>query len=110
MTSLDEKIATAQKLLPAWFAPHMMKQDWTYGLMLPNGHVIAVRRINEVTRAVDGTLWLDVTLAPADDYWGGNYDPGIFGAPSARRSASINVAHVAAAFDLVDHQEDTGHG
>ncbi len=109
MTSLENRISEAKKLLPAWFAAHMMTDDWTYGLMLPNGHVIAIKRVDAVTRAADGTIWLDVTLAPADDYWGGNYDPGIFGAPSTRRSASINVAHIAAAFDLVDHQEDVGH-
>lgn len=109
MISLDEKIAQARQLLPTWFAPRMMREDWTYGLMLPNGHVIAIQRVDNVTRAADGSIWLDVTLAPADDYWSGNYDPGIFGAPSTRRDASINVAHIAAAFDLVDHQEDIGH-
>ncbi len=109
MTSLDERIAHARTLLPAWFVPHMMQDDWIYGLMLPNGRVIAIKRIDTVTRAADGTIWLDVILAPADDYWGGNYDPGIFGAPSARRNASINLAHIAAAFDLVDHLDDIGH-
>jgi hypothetical protein len=103
--SVDDKIAAAQALLPAWFLPRMMGETWTYGLMLANGHIIAIKRIDNVTRAVDGGVWLDVTLAPADDYWGGNYDPGIFGAPSTRRSASINLAHIAAAFELVDHEE-----
>lgn len=107
--NIEEKIRIANALLPAWFIPRMMEESWTYGLMLPNGHVIAIERINNVSRAVDGSVWLDVTLAAADDVWGGNYDPGIFGAPTARRNASINVAHVAAAFELVDKVGTAGH-
>lgn len=103
--SVEEKIAAAQKLLPAWFIPHMMRDTWVFGLMLTNGHVIAITHIENVTRGLDGNIWLDVILAPADDVWGGNYDPAIFGAPSSRRNASINVAHIAAAYDLVDHEE-----
>ncbi len=102
---LQTHIDEALQLLPAWFVPRMMSEEWVYGLMMASGTVIAVEQIERVRRAVDGVLWLDVRLAPADDYWGGNnYDPTIFGAPSTRRRASINAAHIAAAFELVDQR------
>lgn len=101
----EQDIAAAQALLPAWFVPRMMQEDWVYGLIMASGSIIAVERVTAVRQAVDGSLWLDVRLAPADDYWSGNYDPSVFGAPSARRHASINCTHVAAAFELVDHIE-----
>jgi hypothetical protein len=104
--NLDARIEEASRLLPAWFVPRMMGEEWVYGLMMASGNVIAVERIEAVRRAADGALWLDVSLAPADDYWGGNnYDPSVFGAPSSRRRASVNAAHVAAAFELVDRRD-----
>jgi hypothetical protein len=105
---LEQAIAEAESLLPLWFVPRMMTEEWVYGLMMSWGNVVAVERIQAVHRAADGSLWLDVTLAPADDCWGGNYDPNVFGAPSSRRRASINVAHVAAAFELVDRRDPPG--
>jgi len=105
-TERHSQVEEARRLLPAWFVPRMMGEEWVYGLMMASGNVIAVERIDAVRRAADGALWLDVILAPADDYWGGNnYDPSVFGAPSSRRRASINAAHVAAAFELVDRKE-----
>ncbi|MGE0082080.1 MAG: hypothetical protein AB7U81_12375 [Thiohalomonadaceae bacterium] len=101
----EEDVAAAQALLPAWFVPRMMQEDWVYGFIMVYGSIIAVERVEAVRQAADGSLWLDVRLAPADDYWSGHYDPSVFGAPSTRRSASINCSHVAAAFELVDHIE-----
>lgn len=103
---LAREIEGAQSLLPLWFVPRMMTDEWVYGLMMASGNIVAVERMQAVRRAADGSLWIDVILAPADDYWGGNhYDPSVFGAPSSRRRASINVAHVAAAFELVDRRD-----
>lgn len=102
MEDLHGKIASAQELMPVWFVPRMMSEQWIYGLMMSYGQLIAIEIINDITRAADGSIWIEVTLAPADDYWGTNYDPSVFGAPTTRRKASINVAHIAAALDLID--------
>jgi hypothetical protein len=107
--ALEDCVAAAEALLPAWFVSRMMREDWVYGFVMAYGSIIAVERVEAVHQAADGSLWMDVRLAPADDYWSGNYDPSVFGAPSTRRQASINCAHVAAAFELVDHLEST-HG
>lgn len=109
MSSLDTKIAQAQSILPAWFVGRMMSAESTYGLMMSHGHVVAITRINEVRTAHDGTIWLDVLLAPQDDYWDGLYDPAIFGAPTARRDASINAAHISAAFELTNPGQKQQH-
>ena len=100
MAGIDEKVAAAQDLLPLWFIPKMMRDRRVYGLMLNSGQVIAIELITEVRRVSDNTIWLDVELAAANDMWGENFDPSVFGAPSDQRNASINVSCVAAAFEL----------
>jgi hypothetical protein len=43
-----DRVARAERLLPAWFVPRMMTDWWHFGLLLVTGQVIAIRGIREV--------------------------------------------------------------
>jgi len=104
---LGPEIEAAEKLLPAWFVPRMMSDCWCFGLLLSTGVTVVAERIQAVTQATDGTIWLDVTLR-TDDKMIGVYGPmtgklQYFVAPAAERTdMSINAHHVVAAFELSD--------
>jgi hypothetical protein len=56
----DPVISKAAALLPAWFVPRMMSDEWSFGLLLNNGFVLAVSHIKAVRQAADGSIRLDV--------------------------------------------------
>jgi hypothetical protein len=88
------------KLLPAWFVPRMRMDCWQFGLLMTTGHTIGISSIVDVHQAADGSLWLDVSMLTSD--YEGIADVPLFLAPTSRTFASINAAHVVAAFELSD--------
>ena len=103
----DDEVEAAQKLLPAWFVQRMMTDEWTFGLLLATGQVLVINRIASVHQAADGSIWLDVEMREKrEDSW---LEPELgkmpsnlnyLLAPTERNDASINAAHVVAAFEL----------
>jgi hypothetical protein len=94
----DEVLETALKLLPAWFVPRMMDDEWTFGLLLVTGHVLVIHHIDAVHEAANRTIWLDVRMCTVV---GGPIAPlNYLFAPTERTMASVNAAHVVAAFEL----------
>jgi hypothetical protein len=94
-----ERVNNAEKLLPAWFVPRMMRDVWGFGFLLSSGDRVHFERINDVCQAADGTIWIDVTLhvrQPRSNNADGNY---ILALESDRKKASINAAHIVMAFE-----------
>ncbi len=88
-------------LLPCWMTARMMSDQWVFGLMLSTGVMLLIDCIDKVSQAADGSIWLDVTLRK------GKLDhldlPGVqFDSPTTRTEATVNAAHVVAAFELAD--------
>lgn len=112
MTILDEfdaQVRQAEQLLPAWFIPRMMCDEWSFGLLLTSGVVLAITHISAVRQGVNGTVWLDVDMAPSTDRLlpissalQDDLPIRIVGAPTTRLAASVNAAHVIWAFELAD--------
>lgn len=100
----SEWVVRAVALLPAWFVPRMIMDEWHFGLMLTTGQVLCISRIDDVKQAADGSIWLDVTMLPdnfgSEHVYGRVMCPMV--APTHRLEASINAAHVVAAFELAD--------
>jgi hypothetical protein len=91
------RLERCQKLLPAWFVPRMMDDTWVFGLLLSTGKVLAIEHIDEVHRAADGSLWIDVDMCGDPvDAWAALH------APTSRTRASVNVAHIVCALELSD--------
>jgi hypothetical protein len=93
------------ELLPAWFTERMMGEEWLFGLLTVTGDILAVRRINKITQDAAGRLWLDVRMAVYNEAKGvyDEDDPKagrLLLAPTARTDATINAAHVVAAFEM----------
>lgn len=95
----DPHIEAAMRILPAWFVPRMMTDEWSFGLLLITGQILCLTHINSVHRAGDGSVWLDVEMMRAGDVW---VPKNGFVAPTSRTWASVNAAHVIAAFELAD--------
>jgi hypothetical protein len=85
----------------------MMTDEWTFGLLLATGHVLVIDNISSVHQAADGSIWLDVRmhqkekdrrLEPELGETPSNLNYLL--APTERNDASINAAHVMAAFEL----------
>src|SRR5260370_22598359 len=85
------ELKNAKKLLPAWFVPRMMSDEWQFGLLLTTGDILCISTINEVRQAADGAVWLDVEMLD-----GASYEPEesrFLVAPiSSRLTASVNAA------------------
>lgn len=92
------------RLLPAWFTPRMLDDEWAFGLLLVTGVVLGISHIERVVQAADGSLWLDVdmmenyaSVSIHKDFWS-----SVVVAPTSRLRASVNAAHVVAAVELAD--------
>ena len=93
------------KLLPAWFVERMMGDCWFFALLTNDGIMICISTITDVRQAADGSIWLDVELLTDETFWVAKLREGGFKtliAPSSRTTASINAAHVVAAFEIAD--------
>ncbi|MBF0401217.1 MAG: hypothetical protein HQL90_10665 [Magnetococcales bacterium] len=93
------------RILPAWFVPRMMTDNWFFGLLMVSGITIGVERIEKLRRDAAGNIWLDVILLDrlmshmAVPY---KSTKTFFVAPTSRTTASINASHVMAVFELAD--------
>lgn len=95
-------IASARRLLPAWFVPRMMGDQWHFGLMLTTGRTLAISTIDRVVRDNTGALWLDVELLEnKGGFWEGVFPKLVF-SPTSRTKASVAVSQIVAAFELAD--------
>ncbi|KWV91746.1 hypothetical protein [Erythrobacter sp. YT30] len=93
-------MSRAGEILPTWYTERMMGDYWTFGLWTVGGQVIVIKRITGVS---DDGEWMDVELATADE--GVMIDQEkfetIFAVAADRTSASIKVANVVSAMELV---------
>lgn len=88
-------------LLPAWFVPRMMSDQWYFALALSNGQTVGIECINKVRAGENGDVWIDVTLLEKDNAWSSAY-PDTFFAPTTRTYASINASHIVMAYEIAD--------
>jgi len=79
--------------LPAWFVPRMMKGNGGLALYLATGVTLPIERIDQVHRAADGSVWLDVILTLPEDA-ASDRSP----IAASHPEATVNAAHVVAAF------------
>lgn len=93
----------AEKLLPAWFVPRMMMDEWFFGLVMTNGDILAVQTIDQVSQAADDTIWLDIYLL-TDDYVSMKdlREFRVVTALEDRQRASVNASHVLYALELAN--------
>ena len=101
-----EEQREAERLLPAWFVPRMMFDEWFFGLLLTNGDILAIETIRKVHQDAMGNLWIDVTAHEYESrcLWQGSNDrpwrKKIVGAPTERTFMSVNVSNIITAFEL----------
>lgn len=95
---LDEKVAAAKALLPAWFVGRMMTDAWLFGLMLANGKTVAVRQIVAVNADAAGDIWIDAKMV--ED--GGVAEQGLdlLVCADGRPTISLNAHHIVGALEL----------
>ena len=104
-TAYDDNIDRCAKLLPAWFVPRMMDDNWHFGMVLVTGQALYVEHLHDVRKAADGSIWLEVALYDQEDasthLWKFKHFP-LVGAPTSRKRASVNLAHVVFVTELAD--------
>ncbi len=101
----NKKIAMLQdsgaafEVLPAWYTRRMMDDHWLFGLQTNDGKVIVIKRIKAVS---DDAQWMDVELAEKDEA-DHLTERGtlVFAVAGDRTIASIRIANIVAAYDLV---------
>jgi|TARA_A100001518_G_C1227078_1_gene78803 hypothetical protein len=93
-------MSQAGEILPAWYTTRMMGDHWTFGLWTVGGQVIV---INRIIRVSDDGEWIDVELATADQGVMIDQDKfeAIFAVADDRTKASIKVANIISAMELV---------
>jgi hypothetical protein len=97
----QDRIERARRLLPTWFVPRMMDDEWFFGLLLVTGRTLRITHIDDVHRAADGSLWIDASMEdPPDNF--SKREEGHLYAPTSRLTVSVNAAHIVAAFELAD--------
>jgi hypothetical protein len=77
----------------------MMGDTWSFGLLLTTGQVLCISTITKITQGADGSLWLDVDMM-LNDGWLKDVTAQAITSPTSRTTASVNAAHVIAAFEL----------
>lgn len=104
---LEEKVREATNLLPAWFVPRMMEDEWRFALMLASGDWVPLRRIEGVKQGPAG-VWIDALLLDAEGAAALRV-AGLKMVPVtlARSHVSLNAQHVAMAIEL-EHLEAKG--
>lgn len=97
----EPRIVLAQALLPAWFVPRMMSDNWSFAFLMVNGDIIHFTNIEAVHASADG-IWLDIQLIEEKHL---NYlalKGRQVSAPTSRTAASVNARHVMMAFETSD--------
>lgn len=95
---LDQRVAAAQTLLPAWFVPRMMSDKWQFGLLLVTGDTVPVLQLTDVHQDAAGDLWIDARVAEG----GVKSEPGrrLLMPAGGRSIVSINARHVVVAMEI----------
>jgi len=84
---------------PLWFLNRMGGDQWSFGLLLVTGQVLAIEHVNYVTR--DGK-WLNVTLLEDTPFQAKEGGLKCIVAPTSRTKCDVQLKHVMAAFELSD--------
>lgn len=94
-----EDAGTAFEVVPTWYTSRMMQDHWLFALHMSSGHLVAINRIKAVSS--DGN-WMDVELATDDEieHVDEKYRPIVVAVSDDRRSASVKISEIQAAFDL----------
>ena len=98
----DSKEADDLAINPSWFVEAMSSEYWTFGLVTQQGHIIAVNKINSISK---NGKWLEVSLLTDGELTllGDQIPPEskFFYAPDkADRVASIQVSNIVMALTL----------
>jgi sugar lactone lactonase YvrE len=98
------KVDAAAALLPCWFIPRMMDDQWRFGLLLTTGDVLLINCIDDVVRAADGSLWIDATMSEDDNSngWLAKVGCRVVISPTRRTRVSLAAAQIVAAFEVAD--------
>src|SRR5438045_16375 len=98
--AMDEaiEIERAAKLLPAWFVPRMMQDEWWFAFLMVSGDIIHFTSITGVHLGADG-VWIDIELAESIPWQGVPMEGRQIIAPTERTRASVNARHVQMAFE-----------
>lgn len=83
---LEMSAAERKRELPH-FVDRMSSDHWGFMLELSNGKKLEISHLSAVSEMPDGSIWLDVLVTDA---------------PCSRNWASINAAHVVAAYEIWD--------
>ena len=94
----DREVEQASGLLPAWFVPRMMTDEWSFAFIMVNGDIVHLTHIEEVHLGADG-IWFDVRLAEHQNWQGPDLAGRHITAPTTRTMASINARHIVMAFE-----------
>jgi Mlc titration factor MtfA (ptsG expression regulator) len=88
MESHDLEMSAGERTrgLP-YFVKRMSTDHWHFMLELSNGKQMEISHLCTVSEMPDGSIWLDVLVTDA---------------PCSRNWASINAAHVVAAYEIAD--------
>lgn len=94
-----EDAGAAFEVVPTWYTSRMMQDHWLFALHMSSGHLVAINRIKAVSS--DGN-WMDVELATDDEieHVDKKYRPIVVAVSDDRRSASVKISEIQAAFDL----------
>lgn len=101
VVEICDEYMRAVKLLPAWFIPRMMQDDWYFALIMVNGDAVHCSRICDVSLAANGEIWLDVELLRDVPHLAIDERRNVF-ALTTRCYASLNAAHVMVALETAD--------
>ncbi|MBK6616414.1 hypothetical protein [Ottowia sp.] len=95
---LDQKVVAAKALLPAWFVPRMMGDQWKFGLLLVTGDTLPVLQITDVHQDAAGDLWIDARVVEG----GVKSEPGrrLLRPAEGRSIVSVSARHVVVAMEI----------
>ena len=105
--SFEDEIADterAKRLLPAWFVGRMMGDRRNFAFLMATGDMVHFETILDVHKAADGSLWVDVALVdgvPMSNQGCSTKGRHIV-TPVDRQIASINIGHIALAFETAE--------
>lgn len=100
-----QEVYKEARVLPAWFVPRMMTDNWFFGFLMVSGITIGVERIEKLHRDAAGNIWLDVILLDRTMSNGAvpyKSTKSFFVSPTSRTTATINSTHIMAVFELAD--------
>jgi hypothetical protein len=89
----------ASEVLPAWYTERMMRDHWLFALLTNDGRTVVIKQITAIS---DDGKWMDVELAEADEISGLKVfgEQVVCAVAADRTKASLQIAHIVAAFDL----------